>query len=131
MLYLWEYRGNNELLVIFWICWSSCTLLSNYATKIMDSLKNSHVNLKCLINMYFVNVKEHVYIFFLQIRPNTKSEGILNKRLHKKLLESNYISKLNFKIQNSTNDTNKLTKQIIIILGLSWEPRLSCTITSC
>jgi len=39
--------------------------------------------------MYFVNVKEHVYIFFLlQIRPKTKGEGILNKRFHKKLLES-------------------------------------------
>jgi len=38
-------------------------LLGNYPTKILNSLKTWHINLKCVINMYLVNSTEHIYIF--------------------------------------------------------------------
>jgi len=44
---------NSKLLLILWVHWKSWRLLSNYTTKILELLKN-YINLKCLINMYFV-----------------------------------------------------------------------------
>jgi hypothetical protein len=43
-------------------------------------------------------------------------------------MEANDIPKLKFKIQNLTNDTQKLRKQIILMLGFWWEPVLDCII---
>jgi len=38
--------------------------------------KKCHVNLKCLINMYFINSSEDINIFHCHIPPNNKSVGI-------------------------------------------------------
>jgi len=54
--------------------------LGNYATKIIDLLKKWYINLKCPINMYFVNVVEHAYTFFIvksYQRPKVKEFKII------------------------------------------------------
>jgi len=72
--------------------------------------------------------RTHIHFSFLDpIKDKKKNEGIWNNKglIYFFFMNMNNILKLKFKIKrNQTNDTQKLTKQIIIMLRLSCEPTL-------